>query len=256
MKYVVGNYKMYLGVRESVALARGVLRGIRGSEVMPEIVLCPSFPALTEVRKIIARSHVTLGAQNVAAVAPGAMTGEVAAAQLADNGCEYVIVGHSERRQWLNESDDLVREKLVQAFAAGLTPILCVGESAQAREDGTSEAMVARQLAALRDVTLPRKRKLVIAYEPIWAIGKGTPATPADVIAMHRFIRSEARRYIDVAEEDIVVLYGGSVDGSNAYEYLREREVNGVLLGGASVKLHECLAVIGAAQEVMEAQTL
>lgn len=255
MKHIICNYKMQLGVRESVALARGVLRGIQGQDVVPAIVVCPSFPALAEVRKVLVRSHVELGAQNVAAEAPGALTGEVAAAQLADIGCEYVIVGHSERRARLNETDTMVHAKLEQTLATTMTPILCVGEDAAQRAAGKAEDVVERQLTqAFQGLLWPRRRRAIVAYEPVWAIGSGTPATPADCIAMHRTIRHVAHGLLGVPAEDIVVLYGGSVDGHNAYTLLRERNIDGVLLGGASTKLHECLAVITAAREVMEAQ--
>lgn len=254
MKYIIGNYKMHLTGRESAALARGVLHGIRGSEVLPEIVICPSYTALGEVRKVIARSHVVLGAQNVAATPAGPYTGEVSAAQLADVGCTHVLVGHSERRHGLGEGDAAVQSKLVEALAAGVTPILCVGETHDERSAGKAEDVAARQVrAGLQGASFPKRVKCIIAYEPVWAIGSGSAATPDDAVAMHRVIRRAAGE-AGVAADSCVVLYGGSVDGSNAYTFLRERDVDGVLVGGASLKVHEFLAIITAAVDVLQAQ--
>lgn len=255
MKTIIANYKMHLGVRESVALARGVLRGIRGADVLPEIVVCPSYPALAEVRKALARSHVRLGAQNVAAEAAGAVTGEVSAAQLADVGCAYTLVGHSERRRGAHETDADVHAKIVQLHAAGITPVVCVGESAEQRANGSAESAVRGQvLRALEGAVWPRKMPVMFAYEPVWAIGSGQPATVADVLAMHRVVRQAAADALGVAEDEVAVLYGGSVDGENAYQYLREREVRGVLVGSASIKMHEFLRIVDAAIDVVNAQ--
>lgn len=243
MKLIIANYKMHCGVRESTALARGVLRGLAGETHAPEVVLCPSFPALVDVRKVIAKTHVCLGAQDVASTPNGAFTGEVSAAQLKDAGCAYVLVGHSERRERLGETDTMVREKLVQAYAAGIAPVLCVGEN--------PEAQVA---AALQDVTVPRGERVIVAYEPREAIGTGNAARVEDVVSVHRAIR---RVLATVApEREACVLYGGSVDGTNAHDYLRERDVDGVLVGGASVKLAEFLTVIAAGAEVLRAQSV
>lgn len=255
MKIVIGNYKMQVGTRESVALARGVLHGIRGSETLPDIVICPTYTALGEVRKVLARSHIALGAQNVAAVPAGAMTGEVSAAQLADAGCTYALIGHSERRAALGETDTMVHDKISQALAQAITPIVCVGEAKEVRDAGRAEEVVAAQVrAAFSGIRPPKRMKAVVAYEPLWAIGTGTSATPADVIAMHRIIRKAVHEVVDIDDADVVVVYGGSVDGANAYSLLREREIDGVLVGGASVKIHEFLAVIAAAAEVIDAQ--
>lgn len=242
MKTIVANYKMHLGVRESVALARGVLRTLRGGEVMPEIVVCPSYTALAEVRKIVARSHVQLGAQNVAAERAGAFTGEISAQQLVDVGCTHVIVGHSERRR-MGESDADVNKKILLALDAGLTPILCVGEKAETQVR-----------AALQGVSVSRKGVLCIAYEPEWAIGTGKSPAVTEVVEMHRRILATAVE-MHVPAAQVQVLYGGSVDGENAYALLREPEVQGVLVGGASVKIGEFERVVAAAVEVLTAQS-
>lgn len=257
MKIVIGNYKMQVGTRESVALARGVLHGIRGSETLPDIVICPTFTALGEVRKVIARSHIALGAQDLAVAPSGPLTGEVSAKQLSDAGCTYTLVGHSERRLTLGETDNMVHEKLQQALAQSMTPVLCVGETKAVREAGDAESFVAGQvMLALQGVRLPKRTKLIVAYEPVWAIGSGTPATVADALAMHRVIRRVVHETTEIDDESLAVVYGGSVNAENSYGFLREREVDGVLVGSASVKIHEFLAIIKSAAEVISAQGL
>lgn len=245
MKTVIANWKMNLGIRESVAQTRGVLRGIQGKEVLPRLVVCPSFTALAEVRKVLVRTHVELGAQNVGPQRAGAFTGEVGAAQLEDVGCKYVIIGHSERRTHMREDDGLVHEKVKLVLESSMTPILCVGEDALAQ--------IARDL---KGVDVPRKGSLVIAYEPAWAIGTANAAVPADVVKMHRAIRTAVEQAIGLSGDRLTIVYGGSVDGKNAYSFLREPEIDGVLVGGASLKMHEFEAIMTAAVDVMIAQNV
>lgn len=243
MKTIVANWKMNLGVRESVAQARGVLRLIQGKETLPAIVLCPSFTALSDVRKVTVRSRVELGAQNVGPLRDGAFTGEVSAAQLEDVGCRYVIVGHSERRGAFHEDDDMIADRLKAAFASGLTPILCVGD------DTATELM-----RAFRGVDVPRRAAFFVAYEPASAIGTGNAKQPSDVLAKHRVIRA-ALTELKLADR-AQILYGGSVDAGNAYSFLREPEIDGVLVGGASLKIHEFEGIVKAACDVIAAQNL
>ena len=255
MKTIIGNWKMHLGIRESIAHARGVLRSVMGHEVLPEIVICPSFTALSEVRKVLVRTRVALGAQTMGTERFGAFTGDVSVAQLDDAGCGFVIIGHSERRAMNGESDAVVNAKMKLIAQTSLVPVLCVGESKETRTAGKAEEFVAQQLgAALRGVTMARPSRLIVAYEPIWAIGTGTSATPADAIAMHNVIRESLKKIGTSAA--VQVVYGGSVDGANAYGFLREPGIDGVLVGGASVKMHEFEAIIGAGREVMIAQNV
>lgn len=256
MKYVIGNWKMNLGIRESVALARGVVRVLRGREVAPEVVLCPSFTALSEVHKVLAKSRIHLGAQNVAPAESGAWTGEVSVAMLEDVGCQYVIIGHSERRALLAESDGLVKQKLSTVLTSRLSPVLCVGESLSEHQSGSAREAVAAQLrGAFADCELGPRRRLIIAYEPVWAIGTGVPATVAEVIEMHSFIRETAKKILLAQDDQLVVLYGGSVDGQNIYQFLREAEVDGVLVGSASLKPAQLEEIITSAAEILEAQS-
>ncbi|MCH8049414.1 triose-phosphate isomerase [Patescibacteria group bacterium] len=255
MKYIVANWKMHLGIREGVALARGVLRGLRGEEVTPEVVLCPPFTALSEVHKVLARSRVQLGAQNCGTERSGAFTGEVSTMMLEDVDCSYVIVGHSERRTHFLETDEIVNKKMQVVAESKLTPILCVGENSKVREGGGAHEFVIDQLTkAFTDVRLKRKQKLFIAYEPIWAIGTGEPASIGDMVEMHQVIRAHVRKVVYINEEDLLILYGGSVDADNAYQFLREREVDGLLVGGASLKLQQFHGILKAGSEVILAQ--
>lgn len=254
MKTVIGNWKMNVGVRESVALARGVLYALRGKRVIPEVVLCPSYTALSEVRKVVARSSVSLGAQNMHWEEKGAFTGEVSARMLEEVGVSHVILGHSERRQLLGEADEMIGKKVAQALDKGFVPVLCVGETKEEREAGEEKEIVRTQLKkALQNVRLSKKAKLFIAYEPIWAIGTGKTATVAEAIEMHALIREIAGEILGGAEA-VQVLYGGSINNDNAYEFLREEEVDGVLVGGASVKLSQMREVLEAATEAVEGQ--
>jgi len=253
MKTIIGNWKMHLGIRESLAHARGVLRSIMGHDVLPEIVICPSFTALSETRKVLVRTRVALGAQTMGTERFGAFTGDVSVAQLDDAGCRFVILGHSERRAFNGETDAIVNAKMKLIAQTSLVPILCVGEPKDVRAAGKAEEFVAQQLGvALRGVTMTPSARLIVAYEPIWAIGTGASATPTDAIAMHAVIRASLKKIGIGATAQVI--YGGSVDGANAYSFLRESEIDGVLVGGASVKIHEFEAIITAGREVMIAQ--
>mgnify|MGYP006420145773 CR=1 FL=1 len=255
MKYIVGNWKMNLGIRESVALARGILRSLRGNEKTPEVVLCPSFPALSEVRKVLTRSRVRLGGQNCGIEKSGAFTGDVSISMLEDVACKFVIIGHSERRHVLGETDEMVSKKLKLAMESGMTPILCVGEPKDVREAGDAISYIQSQLkSALDGMSTPRKKRLLVAYEPVWAIGSGKPADVGDIIEMHQIIRGYVEQNSRLQEKDISVLYGGSVKSDNAYQYLREGEIDGLLVGGASLKLAQFSGILAAGIEVIQAQ--
>lgn len=246
---------MNLGIRESVALARGVLRSLRGEEETPEVVICPPFTALSEVRKVLARSRVQLGAQSCGVERSGAYTGDVSVAMLEDVSCGYVIIGHSERRARNGETNEMIQKKMQAVADSKLTSILCVGESKDVRSSGDEYNFVREQVRTAFDgVTVSRRKKVVIAYEPIWAIGSGEAASVGEIIEMHRFIREEAARLTDRSEEEIVILYGGSATDDNAYQFLREREIDGLLVGGASLKLHVFNGILKAGIEVIVAQ--
>ena len=255
MKTIIANWKMNVGVRESVALARASLLTLRGRKVIPELVICPPFVALSEVRKVVARSAALMGAQNMFWEPTGSHTGETSSRMLLELGVSHVIIGHSERRIQLGETDEMVNQKVLHALSEQMTPIVCVGERKAQREAGEARAVVEAQVStALRGVRVYGRARLFIAYEPVWAIGAGESASVGDVMEMHRFIRSIlGTLFPDTSPIQLPILYGGSVEGDNAYGFLREPEVDGVLVGGASVKINQFKEIVGAAAEVLEA---
>ncbi|MFA5946585.1 MAG: triose-phosphate isomerase [Patescibacteria group bacterium] len=239
MKYIVANWKMNLGIRESVALARGTLLALQGKEIVPEVILCPSATALAEVHKTLARTRMHLGAQNVGPGRSGAFTGEEGVAQLEDVGCKYVILGHSESRA-LGEGPETIAKKMAAVWeSASLTPILCVSEMGELK-------------SSLSLVKPSRSKKLFLAYEPTWAIGTGNPATPADAVRELTALKTELTA-IGFSADALVMLYGGSTNAENAYSYLREPVIDGLLVGGASLKVQEITGIINAAHEVITA---
>lgn len=256
MKTVIGNWKMNVGVRESIALARGTLLTLRGRKFVPHLIICPSFIALSEVRKVIARSSVSLCAQNMSWEDKGAFTGEISSRMLNEVGVTHVLIGHSERRELFSETDEVVNKKIKKALENNLTPILCIGESAKHREEGGYLEIIKNQLSsALNGIRLRSSDELFVAYEPIWAIGTGKNADVAQVVEVHEFIKTVLSDvFSGTKEEQLNVLYGGSVNTDNAYSLLREKSVDGVLVGGVSVKINQFKDVIEAASEVLEAQ--
>jgi triosephosphate isomerase len=258
MKTIIGNWKMNVGVRESVALARGTFLALRGRSLIPEVVICPPFVALSEVHKVAARSAVSIGAQNVFWEDHGAYTGEISGRMLTELGVSYVIIGHSERREHLSETDEMIKKKVLHALSNQLSVVLCVGETSQERKEGAQRERIGTQIArALSGVRLKNHERLLIAYEPVWAIGTGETPEVSEILSMHEHIRSVLSDvFPDIDSNKVRVLYGGSVDGGNAYPFLREKTIDGLLVGGASVKVNQFKEIIDAASEVLEAQKL
>jgi len=240
---VAGNWKMNGSSQSIRSLMDGIKQGL-GEVKSAEVAVCPPFVYLQQVKELIAGTPIALGAQNVSDQDPGAFTGEVAISMLQDFNCTYVIVGHSERRTIYGESDELVAKKFAKVQAAGLTPILCVGELLEEREANQTEAVVKRQLEAVINLQgIASLEKSVIAYEPVWAIGTGKTATPQQAQDVHAFIRSLiANRDAGVAEK-VRIQYGGSVKGSNAAELFAMPDIDGGLIGGAALKVDDFLAI-------------
>ncbi|HSD34418.1 MAG TPA: triose-phosphate isomerase [Alphaproteobacteria bacterium] len=237
-RLIAGNWKMNGLVADGLALARGLAERARAAPLPAEILVCPPSTLIARVGEALAGGAIALGGQDCHPEPSGAHTGDVSAEMLADLGCRYVVVGHSERRTDHGESDALVRRKAEAALRAGLTPIVCVGESETERMRGEQEDIVGRQLAgSLPDAAGPQNA--VIAYEPVWAIGTGRTAGPEDVAAMHGFIRHA----LGLRGAGMRILYGGSVKASNAAELLALKDVDGALVGGASLKLEEFWAI-------------
>jgi triosephosphate isomerase len=223
-----------------------IARGAGAAAV--EVLVCPPFVHLADVARQLAGSRIALGAQDVCAEECGAHTGEVSAAMLADLACRYVIVGHSERRALYGETDDLVARKFVAAGRHDLTPILCVGETLAERERGATEAVVVRQLdAVLAQAGVAAFGSAVIAYEPVWAIGTGLTAKPAQAQEVHALIRGRIAQKDDTIAASLRVLYGGSVKAANAAELFAMPDVDGGLIGGASLKADEFARICDAA---------
>jgi triosephosphate isomerase len=243
-KLVAGNWKMHGSLAENAALLGAIKPALQGIEA----AVCVPFPYLAQVQAALGGSSIAWGAQNLSEQAKGAFTGEVSAAMLVDFGCRYVIVGHSERRSLYGESDELVAKKYMAAQAAGLTPILCVGESLAEREAGVTESVVARQLDAVLDAAgVASLGKAVVAYEPVWAIGTGKTATPEQAQAVHAFIRSRIAALDAAVAAGLVIQYGGSVKASNAAELFVQADIDGGLIGGASLVAEEFVAICRAA---------
>lgn len=235
---VAANWKMN-GSRASIdALLAGLITGIAGTQ--SEVVVCPPFVFLAHARKIIRNGTILLGAQNINASSSGAFTGEVSAAMVKEFGCRYVIVGHSERRTLYGESDAVVSEKFKACLAADVIPILCVGETLQERDGKMTEEVITAQLkAVLNSVGIDGFRQALIAYEPIWAIGTGVSATAAQAEEVHRLIRTQLSAADSGVAQQIRILYGGSVKADNAAELFRQENVDGALVGGASLDAQE-----------------
>ncbi len=246
---VAGNWKMNGSKAEATSLMDGIKAGL-GSTITAEIAVCPPFVYLNKVAGLIAETSISLGAQNVSQRGNGAFTGETSTDMLLDCGCEYVILGHSERRALYNEDDALVAEKVIATANAGLKPILCVGELLEQREAGETESVVAEQLDVLLNSAegLAALQQSVIAYEPVWAIGTGKTATPEQAQDVHAFIRQRIAAKDAALAEKIQILYGGSVKGNNAEELFAKEDIDGGLIGGASLSAEEFLTICRAAK--------
>jgi triosephosphate isomerase (TIM) len=244
---VAGNWKMNGSRTESAALLDGLRKGMSPAS-RAEVAVCPPYILIPLAAEKLAGSPAVWGGQNLSVHKSGAYTGEISGPMLRDYGCTYVIVGHSERRTLYGETDAMVAEKYGAAQAAGLIPILCVGETLQEREANQTEAVVARQLDAVLDQHgIGSFRNAVIAYEPVWAIGTGKTATPQQAQEVHRFIRSRLTARDKTVAEGTRILYGGSMKGSNAKELLAQTDIDGGLIGGASLQAEEFLTICRAA---------
>jgi triosephosphate isomerase (TIM) len=243
--FIAGNWKMNLNRAAAVALAEAVAKRAEGVEGV-DLAVCPPFCYLEAVGRAIAGSKVALGAQNMYHQADGAFTGEISAAMLCDLGCRYVILGHSERRHVLGESDAEINKKVLVALAAALTPIVCVGELLAEREAGRTSEVIRRQFdGSLAGLSPQQMGRIVIAYEPVWAIGTGKVATPQQAEGVHLDLRKIiANRYNEEIAQSVPIQYGGSVKPENAAELLRQPDIDGALVGGASLKADQFIGIV------------
>ena len=245
-KLVAGNWKMNGSLAANAALL-DALRVHLTTPVACDVALCVPAPYLAQVQALVQGSGMVLGAQDVSAYESGAYTGEFSAAMLQDFGVRYVIVGHSERRQFHQETDALVAIKAQRALAAGITPIVCVGESLAEREAGLTLEVVKRQLAAVVHLNGHCISEIVLAYEPVWAIGTGKTASPQEAQAVHLVLRQQLQAASERADR-VRIVYGGSMNAANAASLLAEHDIDGGLIGGASLKAPDFLAIVQAAQ--------
>lgn len=247
-KLVAGNWKMHGNLVENQALLSSLRAQLAGLRNVSCAVFAPA-PYLAQVQNVLAGSNIAWGAQNVSEHDRGAYTGEIATSMLLDFGCKYVLLGHSERRAMYGETDEAAAAKFMAALSAGLTPVLCVGETLNEREAGLAEAVIARQLdAVIAQAGVSSLAKAVVAYEPVWAIGTGKTASPEQAQAIHAFIRQKIAALDASVAQDLTILYGGSVKAANAVELFGQPDIDGGLIGGASLVTDEFVAICNAAQ--------
>ncbi len=248
---IAGNWKMNNDLKESEKLIVELKNLLQNEKLNCDVIVCPPFTSLLEASKLLKGSVIKLGAQNMHFEDSGAFTGEVSASMLKSVGCEYVILGHSERRHIFGETDEVINKKIKKALVAGLKPIFCVGELLEERENGTTNDVVKRQiLKGLDGISADDMKNIIVAYEPVWAIGTGKTASPAQAQEVHEFIRDliEIDYSLEVAN-DLVIQYGGSVKPENAKELISQKDIDGALVGGACLKADSFLGIIKGASE-------
>ncbi len=247
-KLIAGNWKMNGGLAANEALVHGVQQGLAQALAgkHAQVAVCVPAAYLSQVQQLVKGSGVDLGSQDVSAHEQGAYTGEISAAMLKDFAVRYAIVGHSERRQYHGETDEQVAHKAQRALSAGITPIVCVGETLDEREAGKTEEVVKRQLAAVIHVNGHCISEIVVAYEPVWAIGTGKTATPEQAQAVHAVLRAQLKAATSHSDR-VHILYGGSMNAANAAELLAQPDIDGGLIGGAALKTADFLTIIAAA---------
>ena len=247
-KVIAGNWKMNMDVHQSQKLVSEILNGL-GKDSKAEVIVCPPYTSLSEVNSLLKGTQIKLGAQNMYFEESGAYTAEISADMLKSVGCEYVILGHSERRVIFNESDELVNKKIKSALAKGLKPIFCVGELLEQRETGETMKVVSSQIEkGLEGISAEQMKNIIFAYEPVWAIGTGKTATPQQAQEVHLFIRElVTENFSSIVAEKLIIQYGGSVKPDNSRELLLQKDIDGALVGGACLKADSFLSIIAAA---------
>ncbi|QAT16961.1 triose-phosphate isomerase [Candidatus Velamenicoccus archaeovorus] len=246
---IAGNWKMNKTTVEAIELANGLKRDLYDIDAIG-IIVCPPFTAIDEVAEVVYQTNIGLGAQNMHWEDAGAFTGEVSAPMLKELGCGYVILGHSERRQYFHETNETVNKKLKSALKHGLTPIVCVGESLEEREAGRTFDVIRDHVTnSLKGLDKEEIKKVIIAYEPVWAIGTGKTATPDQAQEVHRFIRDLLEKaYTREIADEITIQYGGSVKPGNIKELISQKDIDGALVGGASLDVKSFAEIVKGAQ--------
>ena len=246
-KVIAGNWKMNKDLTESVNLISGIINGLNSLSPNAEVIICPPFTSLETAKTLIDNSNIQLGAQNMCSEKSGAFTGEVSADMLLSVGCKYVILGHSERRSIFNESDELINKKIKLALAKNLKVIFCFGESLEDREKGITFDVVKSQIEkGLSEIDGTELSNIIMAYEPVWAIGTGKTATPEQAEEVHAFIRNLLKeKFSSDAAETMIIQYGGSVKPENSKELLSKPNIDGALVGGACLDADSFIGIIG-----------
>ena len=249
---IAGNWKMYKTISEAIELTNGLKRNLYDIDSI-EIVLCTPFTCLDQISELVSETNIKLGAQNMHWEKEGAFTGEISPLMLKELGCKYVIIGHSERRQYFQESNEEVNRKVKAALKSGLTPIMCVGEKLEERKaEKTFEVVKDHIENGLKDISVEQLSEIVIAYEPVWAIGTGLTAKPEQAQEVHAFIRKLLSGLSDnETAQNITIQYGGSVKPANIKDLIKENDIDGALVGGASLKIDSFTEIIKGAAEIL-----
>jgi len=247
-KVIAGNWKMYKDVNESIEFVKELVLKQNSIPDNVDVIICTPFTSLYAVSQIVKDSKVMLGAQNMFYEDQGAYTGEISPLMLKSTGCKYVILGHSERRTYFGETDDIVNKKVKKAIEKDLTPIMCIGETLQERESGITNQIVEKQVrGGLNGLSPEEISKVIIAYEPVWAIGTGKTATPSQAQDVHKFIRDLISKISnDKVASSLIIQYGGSMKPENAKELLSQPDIDGGLIGGACLKVDSFYGIITA----------
>mgnify|MGYP001388051196 CR=1 FL=1 len=250
-KVVAGNWKMNKNIHETANLIAELRERMKDFKNQVDIVICPPYTSLVVAKSLIKDSPIKLGAQNMSQYDDGAYTGEISAKMLTAIGCQYVIIGHSERRQFFKETDELINAKIKKALSEGLTPIVCIGETLNEQEAGITDKIITTQVkGVLHELKAAEVEKLLIAYEPVWAIGTGKNATPEQANQVHKLIRKQVGQiYSWQISEKLIIQYGGSMNAQNASMLLSQTDIDGGLIGGASLKADLFMAIIQAGAE-------
>ncbi|MBU1862547.1 MAG: triose-phosphate isomerase [Candidatus Omnitrophica bacterium] len=250
---IAGNWKMYKTISEAITLVNTIKAGVHSINGV-DIVVCPPFTALDAMSKSVERTSIELGAQNMYSATEGAYTGEISPQMIKDIGCRYVILGHSERRGYFKETDDMVNKKVCLALDYNLNPIVCIGETLEQREQSKTKEVVRTQFEnSLKGLTVDQMNNIIIAYEPVWAIGTGKNATPQQAEEVHKYIRQLiVNTYDRTVSENVRILYGGSVKPDNCGDLMQKGNIDGALVGGASLKAESFIQIIAKAKEISD----
>jgi len=246
--FIAGNWKMNKTIKESIELANGLKRELIDLNGV-DILVCPPYTALSDIADILVDSNIGLGAQNVSWQKEGAFTGEISVRMLNDAGCRYIIVGHSERRKYFSENDEIVNKKIKAVLSGNLTPIFCLGETLEERESNQTMNVIQKQLeGGLSGLDQESVSQLIIAYEPVWAIGTGKTASPDQAQQVHQFIRNWIKsNYSEEVSEELKIIYGGSVKADNTKELMQKVDIDGALVGGAALEIDSFAQIAKAA---------